>query len=146
MNKDFFERFFCSEYFDDFVDSLVEEVNKYEKENKKEETDDDEKLETYFHKIGDSYLNGHKTSHIEKEIKNGEVIKDVNEQYKLEDKNEKEEEEMSSDKALMEAKKLLDEARSTISLQMKEIDRSKKRCEELEDELNKFKNGIRALL
>ena len=131
------------------LNEMFNEFFDYLKEFEKDEENEENENQSYFHKITDEYENGKKVSHTEKEVKNGNVIKDINENYKLEDKTEKikdGESEMSSEEALNEAKKLLDEARSTILMQMKEIDRSQKRCKELEEELNKFKTGIRALL
>lgn len=131
------------------LNEMFNEFFDYIKEFEKDEDNKEIGKRSYFHKITDEYKNGKKVSHTEKEVKNGNVIKDINENYKLEDKTEKTkdgESEMSSEEALNEAKKLLDEARSTILMQMREIERSQKRCKELEEELNKFKTGIRALL
>ena len=41
---------------------------------------------SYFHSVNDKYKNGDHISHIEKEIKDGKVIKDVNNSVSLEDK------------------------------------------------------------
>lgn len=144
MNR-LFNELFGEDVFDKMVGDFFESVKELEKneENEKDEN------QSYFHRVTDEYENGKKISHKEKEVKNGEVLKDINENYKIEDKTNKDkntENEMTSEEALEEAKKLLDEARSTISMQMKEIERNQKRCKELEEELNNFKNGIRALL
>ena len=51
-------------------------------------TDDvkDENNHSYFHSVKDKYKNGEHISHSEKEIKDGKVIKDVNNRINLEDK------------------------------------------------------------
>ena len=51
-------------------------------------TDDvkDENNHSYFHSVKDKYKNGEHVSHSEKEIKDGKVIKDVNNSVSLEDK------------------------------------------------------------
>ena len=54
----------------------------------KTNTDDvrNDKNHSYFHSVNDKYKNGEHISHIEKEIKDGKVIKDVNNSVSLEDK------------------------------------------------------------
>ena len=51
-------------------------------------TDDvkDENNHSYFHSVKDKYKNGEHISHCAKEIKDGKVIKDVNNRINLEDK------------------------------------------------------------
>ena len=46
----------------------------------------DENNHSYFHSVKDKYKNGEHISHSEKEIKDGKVIKDVNNRINLEDK------------------------------------------------------------
>ena len=64
-------------------DDLINEVF-----DNKVNTDDvsNEKNHSYFHSVNDKYKNGEHISHIEKEIKDGKVIKDVNNSVSLEDK------------------------------------------------------------
>ena len=103
------------------LNEMFNEFFDYIKEFEKDEDNKEIGKRSYFHKITDEYENGKKVSHTEKEVKNGNVIKDINENYKLEDKTEKikdGESEMSSEEALNEAKKLLDEARSTILMNL----------------------------
>lgn len=64
-------------------DDLINEVF-----DNKVNTDDvsNEKNHSYFHSVKDKYKNGEHVSHSEKEIKDGKVIKDVNNSVSLEDK------------------------------------------------------------
>ena len=64
-------------------DDLINEVF-----DNKVNTDDvsNEKNHSYFHSVKDKYMNGEHVSHSEKEIKDGKVIKDVNNSVSLEDK------------------------------------------------------------
>ena len=64
-------------------DDLINEVF-----DNKVNTDDvrNDKNHSYFHSVNDKYKNGEHISHIEKEIKDGKVIKDVNNSVSLEDK------------------------------------------------------------
>ena len=64
-------------------DDLINEVF-----DNKVNTDDvsNEKNHSYFHSVKDNYKNGEHVSHSEKEIKDGKVIKDVNNSVNLEDK------------------------------------------------------------
>ena len=64
-------------------DDLINEVF-----DNKVNTDDvsNEKNHSYFHRVKDKYKNGEHVSHSEKEIKDGKVIKDVNNSVSLEDK------------------------------------------------------------
>ena len=65
------------------VDDVIKEVF-----DNKVNTDDvsNEKNHSYFHSVKDKYKNGEHVSHSEKEIKDGKVIKDVNNSVSLEDK------------------------------------------------------------
>ena len=64
-------------------DDLINEVF-----DNKVNTDDvsNEKNHSYFHSVKDKYKNGENVCHSEKEIKDGKVIKDVNNSVSLEDK------------------------------------------------------------
>lgn len=78
MFEKIFEEIFGDVDFNNFAKAVEEEI-----ENEKEEP------KSYFHKVVDEYEDGKHVSHKEKEVKDGKVIKNVNENYKLEDKNEK---------------------------------------------------------
>lgn len=48
------------------------------------EDENDGKSHTYFHKVADKYDElGHRISHVEKEVKDGKVLKDIKEEPKL---------------------------------------------------------------
>lgn len=95
-----------------------------------EENEENENCSTYFHKVEDKYDNGQHVSHVEKEVKDGKVIKDINEAFKIEDKKEEKVEENELTLAeykqkLKEANDLLLEAKETIQEQTKMIDKLK---------------------
>ena len=73
------EIFGTSKTFDDLFNEVFDN---------KVNTDDvkDENNHSYFHSVKDKYKNGEHVSHSEKEIKDGKVIKDVNNSVSLEDK------------------------------------------------------------
>ena len=65
------ELFGTTKTFDDLLNEVFDD---------KTNTDDvrNDKNHSYFHSVNDKYKNGEHISHIEKEIKDGKVIKDVN--------------------------------------------------------------------
>lgn len=73
------ELFGTTKTFDDLLNEVFDD---------KTNTDDvrNDKNHSYFHSVNDKYKNGEHISHIEKEIKDGKVIKDVNNSVSLEDK------------------------------------------------------------
>ena len=105
---------------------------------------DEDKNCTYYHCIKDKYDNGERVSHMEKEIKDGKVIKDVNETLKIENKKEekKDDVEKKSDNEdrLKTALDLLEQAQETIITQQKQIDEYERHCYQLENKLNKITN------
>lgn len=154
-------RLFNELFGEDVFEKMVLDFFDGVKEIENEENEEDKDNHTYYHKVKDEYENGQKVSHVEKEVKDGEVLKDVKETYKIEDKKEekcaiedkketcckcKKEQTDESARQLIEAKNLLDEARSTIQMQMKEIERLQNNYRKLEEEFVDFKKGIRALL
>ncbi len=78
MFERIFEEIFGDVDFNNFAKTVEEEI-----ENEKEEP------KSYFRKVVDEYEDGKHVSHKEKEVKDGKVIKNVNENYKLEGKDEK---------------------------------------------------------
>lgn len=48
-----------------------------------EKETNDEDMHSYFHSISEKYKNGKRVSHVEKEVKDGKVLKDVKEEPKL---------------------------------------------------------------
>lgn len=79
MFEEFLKEFFETKTFDDLFNEVFD---------KKVNTDDvkDENNHSYFHSVKDEYKNGEHVSHSEKEIKDGKVIKDVDNSINLEDK------------------------------------------------------------
>ena len=73
------EIFGTSKTFDDLFNEVFD--NKVNTNDVK-----DENNHSYFHSVKDKYKNGEHVSHSEKEIKDGKVIKDVNNSVSLEDK------------------------------------------------------------
>ena len=128
MIVDIFRELFGEDVWDDFYDKFAKLSEKVEKEQK--ENKDDE--ESYFHEVSDTYEDGNHTSHVEKEVKNGKVLKDVNETYKIEDKSkcckkekchhEKIDTNEVYEQKLREANDLLSEAHETIKDQKMTIE------------------------
>ena len=48
-----------------------------------EKETNDEDMHSYFHSISEKYKDGKRVSHVEKEVKDGKVLKDVKEEPKL---------------------------------------------------------------
>ena len=157
MMKDIFDEIFGRDYFNELFDSFRRYTEKYSdvEDNKDEEDDghpEDEKEESYYHKVADTYENGNHTSHVEKEIKNGEVLKDVKETYKIEDKSCKKGEDSDTkdtcckkntlercckdnqyyEDKLKEANDLLEEAKETIQKQSELIQRYQNKLDNIE--------------
>lgn len=66
----FFDDFFGTDFNKTFSDML----EAFKKEQEKE--DENKKDTSYFHKVFDKYENGEHVEHVEKEVKDGKVIKD----------------------------------------------------------------------
>lgn len=155
-------------FFDIFGKEMFDEYAKlYSSLKKANDNKEDENEHSYYHKVADTYEDGNHTSHIEKEVKDGEVLKDVKETYQLEDK-EKECDKICDkkeckcneyvktavdaefyEKKMKEANDLLDEANKTIKVQMNTIELYKdsvdilmKRCEEYENKLNAISKAM----
>ena len=86
--ENLFKTLYGTESFDDFFnkvfDGLLEEaknnLEKNLKEEKKSEKEDSEnEVHSYYHRVADKYDNGDHVSHVEKEVKDGKVLK--NEEY-----------------------------------------------------------------
>lgn len=156
---------FGKETFGKMFDEYAKLYSSLKKANDNKE---DENEHSYYHKVADTYEDGNHTSHIEKEVKDGEVLKDVKETYQLEDK-EKEYDKICDkkeckcnesvvnkpvdaefyEKKMKEANDLLDEANKTIKVQMNTIELYKdsvdilmKRCEEYENKLNAISKAM----
>lgn len=126
-----------------FGDVDFEKVFKnFPEEEKKNESENDH---SYFHTIKDRYENGEHVSHVEKEVKDGKVIKDINNTFKIEDKGEKEETKNGSEyyeEKLKKATDLLEEAQKTIINQQKQIETYENHCKELECKFRKLKDFL----
>lgn len=152
FNEDEFYNF--EEFSKRFFEFLQNEQKKESKENEKKEEDDEH---SYYHKVTDTYEDGEHTSHVEKEVKDGKVLKDVNETFKIEDKKEccsniKNSCEKVCDNGcditwyedkLKEANDLLNEAKETIQQQTEVIGDYQKRCEEYKNKLSKIETLIK---
>lgn len=113
----------------------------FPEEEKKNENENDH---SYFHSIEDKYENGEHVSHKEKEIKDGKVLKDVNDTFKIEVKGKEEAENGSNDyeEKLKKATDLLEEAQKTIVNQQKQLECYENRCNELECKFSKLKDFL----
>lgn len=81
MFEEILKEFFgTTKTFDDLFNEVFD--NKVNTDNVK-----DENNHSYFHSVKDEYKNGEHVSHSEKEIKDGKVIKDVDNSICLENKN-----------------------------------------------------------
>ena len=80
MFDEFLKEFFETKTFDD----LFNEV--FDKKVKSNDVKDNNN-HSYFHSVKDEYKNGEHVSHSEKEIKDGKLIKDVDNSIELENKN-----------------------------------------------------------
>ena len=79
MFEEFLKEFFETKTFDDLFNEVFD---------KKVKTNDvkDNNNHSYFHSVKDEYKNGEHVSHSEKEIKDGKLIKDVDNSIELENK------------------------------------------------------------
>lgn len=84
--------------------------------NEKEANDED--MHSYFHSISEKYKDGKRVSHVEKEVKDGKVLKDVKEEPKLQ---------------------VIDKPISLSESCVSPIDELKKLREEYEEEMKKLK-------
>lgn len=94
--KDFLSE--ANDFMKDFNNLLDSEA----KETKEEECDDEPK--SYYHYMCDKYENGKHVSHKEKEVKDGKVLKDVDNCMNIEDKTENKKESCNCEKQKVENK------------------------------------------
>ena len=80
MFEEILKEFFGTKTFDDLFNEVFD--NKVNTDNVK-----DNNNHSYFHSVKDEYKNGEHVSHSEKEIKDGKLIKDVDNSIELENKN-----------------------------------------------------------
>ena len=131
-------------------------TNEVEKENKN--TNENNEDYSYFHKVEKKYENGNLISRVEKEIENGEVLKDINESFKIENKEECKDKEECKKKCveekkdninvkyyedkLREANNMLEEAQKTIKKQQKLLDDKTDTIKNLDAENKKLHDKI----
>jgi hypothetical protein len=138
---------------DNFIETLKKAFEDYHID-KGEDEKKDENYHSYYHRICDKYDNGKCVSHKEKEVKDGEVIKDLNETYQIEDKKDKcccdkskgecnkKEETFDAkfyESKLKEASDLLEKAQKTIKQQQDLIDQFQQEKNILDNKLAKIK-------
>lgn len=75
--------FYDFKLIDEAFDAVEKELNDMLKVSNEKKDDEGH---SYYHKITDKYENGERVSHTEKEVKDGKVIKDVNEKKAICDK------------------------------------------------------------
>jgi hypothetical protein len=80
MIEKIFEELFGEDFNELFNNSVFDESKDDEKDEEKEDT------HTYYHKVCDKYEDGKRVSHVEKEVKDGKVLKDVKDTPKIEAK------------------------------------------------------------
>ena len=84
---------------------------------------------------------------MEKEVKDGKVVKDVNETFKIENKKDEKKNEIvnkpNNEDRLKTALDLLEQAQQTIITQQKKIDEYERHCYELENKFNKITNLLK---
>lgn len=134
MFEKIFEEIFGNEFLDNLKDGFEKSVKNLEKD------DEDEKDSSYYHKITEEYENGRCVSRSEKEIKNGQVIKDVTEVHKLEDKK------CDNEKCEIDYEQKCKEYEEVIKNLKGELREKDNRVEYLEKKLENFKQKISALL
>ena len=129
-----FEKIF-NEIFGDL--DFEENINDFAKIAKEYENKEDGENHSYFHRIVNKYdENGRQISHKEKEVKDGKVLKDVDNTINIEDKRVNEDITFYK-KNLKQATDLLEEAQQTILNQQQLIEEKENRCKELENKLSK---------
>lgn len=115
-----FERIFNEIFGDADFEQMFKNLPEDEKKNENDHS--------YFHTIEDKYDNGKHVSHIEKEVKDGKVIKDINNTFKIEVKGEEEEKKEKQcnstyyEEKLKQTSDLLEQAQKTITDQQKRIE------------------------
>lgn len=125
------------------IDELTKETEET-KDGDKECNKECDKKHSYFRKVKDTFNNGNHVSHVEKEIKDGEVLKDINETYQL-DENKNDKNTFDEDFYVGQLKKandLLEEANRTIETLKTSEKMLTNRCDEYERKLNAIMKAI----
>lgn len=125
MFEEILKEFFgTTKTFDDLFNEVFD--NKINTDNVK-----DENNHSYFHSVKDEYKNGEHVSHSEKEIKDGKVIKDVDNSTCLENKNA-----CKCDKKLYEKKEIEKDCKCSDYDKLKDINKH------LEQSLRSAENAL----
>ncbi len=115
-------------------EKIGEKLNEFEKNHEINEKDD---AKSYFHVVEDEYEDGKHTHHKEKEVKDGKVVKDINNCCYIDSKQEE-------NKAIESQKN----KQSDTDVQIRELKAENKRLlEEIEQKnetIRKFKGCMRA--
>ena len=125
MFEEFLKEFFGTKTFDD----LFNEV--FDKKVNTNDVKDNNNNHSYFHSIKDEYKNGEHVSHSEKEIKDGKLIKDVDNSIEFENKNV-----CKCDKKLYEKKEIEKECKRN------DYDKLKGIIKHLEQSLRSAENAL----
>ena len=111
---------------------------------------EDEKDSSYFYKVEDKYDNGQHVSHIEKEVKDGKVIKDINRTMNIEDKNKKNKEDVYKkydyEDKCMEYESVIEKLEKELRDKDDIIRTLNTRCSKLMEENDKIKFTLRDLI
>lgn len=114
-----------------------------------EKETNDEDMHSYFHSISEKYKDGKRVSHVEKEVKDGKVLKDVKEEPKLQVIDKPIDLFESCVSPSDEVKKLKEDY-ATLSNEHAELAKKLDKIEEMYNNVKKendaFKLGLRNLL
>lgn len=147
----------CKEFFNEIMKSFNEfsGFEEKEEEKKKEDVKEEETpSHSYFHKVSDCFEDGKHVSHAEKEVKDGKVIKDIDEKPTASIEGTKEEcsckdkecicekENKKLNKWLTSAENALCEKDEQISTLKNEINALKKENSSLKEKLTIVKNFL----
>ena len=131
----------------DFVSDFQKNWEEFEKRanDLKLKVEDDGEEHSYCHEVEDEYENGEHTYHREKEVKDGEVVKDESFANSLPDKESKAKAIENGKDKEKDPYDTIDYLSDKIADKKLEVDDLKKRCKELEDELKEKDNRIEYL-
>jgi predicted RNase H-like nuclease (RuvC/YqgF family) len=111
---------------------------------------EDEKDSSYFYKVEEKYDNGQHVSHIEKEVKDGKVIKDINCSMNIEDKSNKNKEDVykkcSYEDKCMEYETVIEKLEKELRDKDKTIKKLQKENDEIKDKIKEYLQNIHSLL
>ena len=142
--KDFLSE--ANDFMKDFNNLLDSEAS----ESKEEKCDDEPN--SYYHYMCDKYENGKHVSHKEKEVKNGKVLKDVDNSMNIENKKEqcscekqKIENKEEKDKEVCALKQKLEEMQKEHLKMEEHLKSMEKKCTELKEHAYNLKSQLEKL-